>query len=412
MQKIKYLLYIFFCFFFCVLFAKAQIVQKEDTLSGNSELITISLLTCSPGNLVYELYGHTSLRVREGRTGMENDWVFNYGTFSFNTPHFIWHFLLGETDYVLGVIPYNFFYEEYANEGRAIYEQKLNLTQKEAKKLVDLLSENVKPENSTYRYNFFYDNCVTRPIKMIEKSVDGKIIWPNIEKEQSKTLRDIIHEFSENSSWNKFGQDLLLGSEVDKPSTLTQQMFAPIYAQRFVDNAKIKDSQGNIRPLTNKTVCLLPAQKFTNKSSIVSPIIFFGILLAFTIVLTLYEKYRKENYWIFDTLLFIIQGFAGCIITFLFFFSSHPAVGSNWLIILFNPFPLLYFPWLMKNGVNNQFSKGMYVEAIMLFLTFLVGITSLQNIPCELYLLIAILTIRVFAHIATFKCSTQKRVIF
>ena len=47
--------------------------------------LTVSLLTCSPGQLSYELYGHTALRVRSTQTGA--DYVFNYGAFDFNTPN-------------------------------------------------------------------------------------------------------------------------------------------------------------------------------------------------------------------------------------------------------------------------------------------------------------------------------------
>ena len=34
------------------------------------------------------------------------DWVFNYGMFSCNTPRFIYRFVKGETDYELGVTRY------------------------------------------------------------------------------------------------------------------------------------------------------------------------------------------------------------------------------------------------------------------------------------------------------------------
>ena len=43
--------------------------------------------------------------------GRLSDWVFNYGTFSFAQPHFVWRFVKGETDYELGVVPYALFYD-------------------------------------------------------------------------------------------------------------------------------------------------------------------------------------------------------------------------------------------------------------------------------------------------------------
>lgn len=40
---------------------------------------TISILTCSPGNELYSLFGHTGIRVVDKANDM--DIVFNYGTF-------------------------------------------------------------------------------------------------------------------------------------------------------------------------------------------------------------------------------------------------------------------------------------------------------------------------------------------
>ena len=204
--------------------------------------VVVSLITCSPGTLVYELYGHTALRVREVGAYRTSDWVFNYGTFSFAQPHFVWRFMLGQTDYQLGVLPYAYFYEEYVRSGRAIEEQRLNLTPEEEKKLVDALSTNLLPEHATYRYNFFYDNCTTRAINQIENAVKGKVEWGDCDSTQ--TLRDIVREYSASSPWNCFGQDLLLGSEADQPASLAKQMFAPLYAQRFVADAKIVSADG------------------------------------------------------------------------------------------------------------------------------------------------------------------------
>jgi len=43
--------------------------------------VEIGLLTCSPHNEIYSLYGHTALHYHDLRTGA--DWVFNYGVFDF-----------------------------------------------------------------------------------------------------------------------------------------------------------------------------------------------------------------------------------------------------------------------------------------------------------------------------------------
>ena len=64
----------------------------------------VSVLTCAPGNEIYAVFGHTALRYENLSRG--EDWVYNYGMFSFRTPNFVMRFVKGETDYQLGRIPY------------------------------------------------------------------------------------------------------------------------------------------------------------------------------------------------------------------------------------------------------------------------------------------------------------------
>lgn len=376
--------------------AAAQSTRTDSTATADqpADSLSISLLTCSPGSAVYELYGHFALRVKDIRSNGTQDWVFNYGLFSFKRPHFIWHFVLGQTDYQLGVVPFSLFYEEYAREGRGIDEQHLNLTQTEAQRLADALGVNLQPENATYRYNFFYDNCTTRALKMVEKAVDGTVVWPKGKADTS--LRDIVHEFSDVSPWNKFGQDLLLGAEADREADVQKQMFAPLYAESFAKQAVIRDRSGHTRPLVEDAVTVLPAQPATaQKPNYPSPTWTFGILFALGIAIAVYEWRKGKRCWKFNSLLLLAQGLTGCIIAFLFFFSAHPAVGSNWLVVLFNPLPLLYLPWFMKRAVNGQSQRTAAVgELLMCGICAIVGIAGLQSFAPATWFIVALLATR------------------
>ena len=103
-------------------------------------------------------------------------------------------------------------------------------------------------------------------------------------------------------------------------------------------------------------------------------------------------------------LLFVAQGLTGCIITFLLLFSSHPAVGSNWLALLFNPVPLVLFPWFMKAAANGRRSWVMYIQIAMVVMALIVGIAGLQHFPNEVYIIASILLVRVATHF----CMTNK----
>ena len=115
---------------------------------NDRDSVTISLLTADPGSEVYEKFGHTAIRVKVGN---RDDLVFNYGLFSFNTPNFLYRFVKGETDYQLGVTEFPYFNMEYALRGSKVYEQVLNLSQTDAKKILNALLVNYQPQNRIYR---------------------------------------------------------------------------------------------------------------------------------------------------------------------------------------------------------------------------------------------------------------------
>lgn len=81
----------------------AAVLSAVSAFAGQylSEQSRISLLTCAPGSELYARYGHTALRVQD--TANQLDVVFNYGIFDFNTDHFYWKFVRGETYYQLGI---------------------------------------------------------------------------------------------------------------------------------------------------------------------------------------------------------------------------------------------------------------------------------------------------------------------
>ena len=130
---------------FALLFLVCSVVPFHARQSRDS--IQLSLVTCAPGNEIYALFGHTAIRYQNFTQGV--DLVFNYGMFSFSTPHFVYRFVKGETDYQLGISPYSYFEAEYAMRGSSVWQQTLNLTYDEKVRLLGLLEENYRPENRT-----------------------------------------------------------------------------------------------------------------------------------------------------------------------------------------------------------------------------------------------------------------------
>lgn len=357
MSRLKY-------FIFCLFMGVAFSVQSQSTDS-----IRFSLLTCAPGTEIYSLFGHTAIRYENYTRRI--DVVFNYGMFSFNTPNFIFRFVAGETDYQLGITPYSYFEAEYAMRGSSVYQQVLNLTQSEKERLLTILENNYLPENRIYRYNYFYDNCTTRARDKIEECIEGKVVYPD--SLSGKSYRGIVHEFTAGSPWDEFGIDLCLGAEADKEINKRQQMFSPFYMKYYASNAYVVDAGGTSRPLIldeTKIVDVEPEE--VQPGFILSPLMCGALFLALCVVMAWGQWKTQRIWWGWDIVLYGLQGLAGCIIAFLFFFSVHPTVGSNWLLILFNPIPLLYLPFMVYKAVKRK--KDYYHVGNMVYLTLFITI--------------------------------------
>ena len=72
-------------------------------------------------------------------------------------------------------------------------------------------------------------------------------------------------------------------------------------------------------------------------------------LLLFVLVAaaTIYGIRRGKTLWGLDLILFFCAGIAGCILAFLALFSQHPAVSSNFLLLVFHPGQLLFLPYIV-----------------------------------------------------------------
>lgn len=363
--------------FFCTLgsiFPQAiqaqTMVQKQAVPPTTEDSIRFSLLTCGAGEEIYSLFGHTAIRYENSTRGI--DAVFNYGIFSFNTPNFILRFTLGETDYQLGVTSYKQFAYEYTWTGRDVWQQTLNLNAEEKKKLLALLEENYLPQNRIYRYNFFYDNCATRPRDQIERAVQGTLEYADdmTSFQTGISFRDIVHQYTIGHSWARFGIDLCLGSQADKDITRRQMMFAPFYLKDFLAKAQLKNAQGMERPLVSSEDHIIQSPQQTSTEEAPSPLQTAFLLFTIVTIATAYGIYRRKSLWLLDLLLFLAAGVAGCILAFLASFSQHPAVSPNYLLFLFHPLHLLCLPWMIKRVRKKE--KSIYMWANIIVLTFFI----------------------------------------
>lgn len=307
------------------------------------EHVKISILTVEPrSNEVYTIFGHTALRVSDPDNKV--DVVFNWGTFDFDAPNFIWRFIKGETDYFLSTTYYQYFVASYGQSGATVIEQVIDLPADDKEKLINALHKNLRPENVTYRYDFFFDNCTSRVRDLLEKSNDGKLIYP--EQDEPVTLRKLIHECTAPYPWLGFGIDILIGSGADSLVSYRNELWLPEKLMNAIDDCVVEDVSGNHYPLLlSKKTIVQPADdgklSQTKSKHWLAPFNVGLILFIVTLWILLMFPSRRKRFRILFSLLYLTAGLGGCIVAFTCFLSSHPCTNPNWNLVWINPFYLI-----------------------------------------------------------------------
>ncbi len=329
--------------------AQEQQVAETDSAAAKFANVKISLLTCGAYDEVWALYGHSALRVEMPDTG--EDIAVNWGLFDFHQPNFIARFLFGKCDYLMGMVPFDQFLVEFASKGSGVFQQEINLTPEEKGKVLQALYINSLPENCMYRYNFIYDNCATRPRDIIFNNIPEKVVYNN-QIDSTVTFRDIIHANNELKPWCRFGNDMVMGMKADMPTSRSEQQFLPANMERDFANAMFVDSAGHKRAVVLSSEWVLKGDPVYEKEFPLTPGACGCILMIIIAAATVYERLRKKNFWILDTVLLTVCGIVG-IILFFMIFSEHPTVSINLLILTFNPL-LLVLLWRIIKELRKR----------------------------------------------------------
>lgn len=314
------------------------LINVSEFFSQSATDTTVYLLTCGQGTETYSIYGHSALRVLIPDKHIDN--TYNWGEFDFNTPNFAWKFAKGRLDYMIFEEPLKGFLQGYFFEKRFVCSQKLNIDGKEKRKLIELINENLKPENVRYKYDFFYDNCSTRIRDLLEKSVGNKLLYPPVESGDIPTFRMLIGKYQNPYPWLKFGIDLLLGSPTDKKAAFRDRMFLPIEMKSELSETVINRSGNMIPLLQNPEVILDFSPPIMQQRFLISPAFIFTLLLIIIIILTtVFKSWMVANY--VDIIIFSVFSMLAVLMIFFNFFTDHQQTKWNLNIIWLNPFIFL-----------------------------------------------------------------------
>ncbi len=352
----------------------------------DSSRLRISLLTCTPGDELYSIFGHSAIRITDS-SNVGNDYfdiVYNYGTFNFDDEGFYLKFMRGKLLYFISIVKFDDFKFDYQSTNRGMTEQVLNLTTTEKENIHFALKENLKEENRYYQYDFFLDNCTTRLRDIIEKYKQPQPLFHPVMPANTR-FRQAIHQYLDSGKqyWSKLGIDILLGARTDRIMTTSQQQFLPDNLMLAMDKStpRMSLSSENLYQLTNNT----------DKKSWFTPVLFFSLLLGLFISLSLSKnKYAQSVLNGLDGLLFFTTGLLGIILLFMWFFTDHSMTKNNYNLFWALPTHIIFSFLINKNKpfVKKYFLATAISLAILLLLwPFLPQQMNNSLIPVVLLLL-------------------------
>jgi len=298
----------FFIFIVGLLFFHQQ-SPAQDSVPKLSDEARISLITFSPGDPFYTAFGHTAFRVTDPVRFWDES--YNYGTFDFDDPNFYLNFVRGKLRYVLNRESFDLTYRTYVYFDRSITEQVLDLSQDQKQHLFEYLEHNSLPENRFYYYDFFYDNCSTRPLTAIQWVLGDQ--YNSEYKGDPRTFRQVVQERGAEQPWTRLGAQFLLGSPTDVGMTKRSSNFLP-------DNLfyELASAQNGNKPLVLRTDTLFAESSPRVTSGIAWPFwIFLAVFIVGFVLTMLYlknkTKWHRSLSW-FDSILFFAAGVAGLVL--------------------------------------------------------------------------------------------------
>ena len=327
-----------------------------------------SLLTCAPGDMAQDAWGHSAIRFYDPINQI--DVVYNYGTYDFNKSNFILNFLKGKLDYDLASGSYANFLRVYDYYERSVWEQDFDLEDIEVDQLYRFLQNNALPENRTYQYEFFYDNCSTRIRNMLSGNLSGfSYADRSIDKITFRQLLDVDLEYRD---WTDFGIDLILGATCDMEADFEQTMFLPNFLYDNLEQASFSKN-GSTTKLINKDRLVIDHEDrgaLRRSSFLITPVILFSLLALLELLILLFrDKLNYKALRIYDYIWVLVLAVCSMIMMLMWFATEHVTCSQNWNLLWANPgyIAMLFLFW-KSNSKTKYYLLGFMIACTTLAL--------------------------------------------
>ena len=205
----------------------AQATLEDYQVPSDLSALHFYLITVDVGDQVWDNFGHTALRVFDENTN--TDVIFNWGTFDISggVVDFSWRFFKGIMDYRLTTSTPSQEFSLYSAQQRTVWQDKINLTNPQKEKLYRRLLWNLESSNTSYAYQYFFNNCTTKVRDYLDESLNGALL-PQFNGTTESSYRDHVRSHYQSVGLVEFSLDILMNSNIDRQISEWEEMFLPI----------------------------------------------------------------------------------------------------------------------------------------------------------------------------------------
>jgi len=371
-----------------LLFVFTKSFYAQVNLSVYSE---VSIITAGPGTELYEAFGHSAIRIKD--PVLRLDLIYNYGMFDFNTPNFELNFTKGNLLYRLGRYKFEDFLAGYKRDKRWVKQQVLNLNQEEKQTFFMYLESNLLPENASYSYDPYFNNCATKLRDITTSILGDKVSLSDKNLDENLSFRQLMDKEIPWNTWGSFGINLALGSKLDQKADFTQYMYLPDYVYSIFKNSTLF-IQNQPEKLIKREYVLLDFEELKQEISIFNPFLIFSILSLIGLFLTYADfKNKKRSRWL-DFILLFTTGIVGVLIVFLWFFTDHSTAPNNFNFLwAFAPNLIIAF-LILKQQQQKWLQYYFKFSLFLLMLIPVLWIVKVQLFPIAVIPLLILLFVR------------------
>lgn len=314
----------------CLLALLTCWAPSQAQTENDDDFVSVSLLVADPSDILYSGVGHACLRLECPTHHL--DYCFSYE--GENVHDQFLKFFLGQLKMGMAAIPSEEFINLYKQEGRGLRQYPLTMPLDAKKRLWELLDNRVA-EGMNLPYDYIKRGCAQSTLQVLMQALENTPVawgaWPDRYK---LTRRELVASSLPQSPWSRLCLYTIVGTEADADCSTFQRVVLPADLVEVLQHATV-----NGTPILNSKPITIQPSSTPIQAGWFTPLLLVTIVWLFTFLCWWFRLPYAT--W----LLLALQGILGTFLIYAVFVAHLPANDWNWLLIPFNPLPVLLWHW-------------------------------------------------------------------